>query len=304
MAILIDQPRWPAHGTHFAHLASDSSLAELHAFARAVGLHCRAFDHDHYDVPEAKVPELVAAGAAPTPARELAARLEAAGLRVRGAARAAHRTRVRPRLERAWLGLLPDHPELGGRLLQRWSEPHRHYHDLRHLAHILDSLAILAEGPPPVEVALAAWFHDAVYAGVAGEDERASADLARAELEAVGASSRLVSEVSRLVELTIAHDPDPADANGVALVDADLSILGQPAGRYQMYVRDVRLEHTDLDEIAFAVARSRVVEALLGAETLFRSDLAQRLWLGTARENLASELAHWDSIRTGQVHHW
>jgi predicted metal-dependent HD superfamily phosphohydrolase len=304
MAILIDQPRWPAHGTHFAHLASDSSLAELHAFARAAGLHCRAFDHDHYDVPEAKVSDLVAAGAVPTPARELAARLDAAGLRVRGSARAAHRTRVRPRLERAWLGLLPDHPDLGGRLLQRWSEPHRHYHDLRHLAHILDSLAILSEGQPPLEVALAAWFHDAVYAGAAGQDERASADLATTELDAVGASSALVSEVSRLVELTIDHDPDPADVNGVALVDADLSILGQPAGRYQMYVRDVRLEHPDLDELSFSVARSRIVEALLGTETLYRSDLAQRLWLDTARENLASELVHWDSVRTGRVRYW
>jgi len=304
MAILIDQPRWPAHGTHFAHLASDSSLAELHAFAEAAGLHCRAFDHDHYDVPQAKVDDLVAAGAIPTEARELVARLDRAGLRVRGPARAAHRTRVRPRLERAWQTLLPDHPELGGRLLQRWAEPHRHYHDLRHLAHILDSLAILAHGRPPVEVALAAWFHDAVYAGTPGADERASAALATTELEAIGASSALVSEVSRLVELTIEHDPDPTDTNGVALADADLAILGQPAGRYQMYVRDVRLEHPDLDEYSFSVARSRIVEALLGTETLYRSDLAQRLWLGTARENMASELAHWDSIRSGQAHYW
>jgi len=301
MAILIDQPRWPAHGTHFAHLASDTSLAELHAFAAAAGLHCRAFDHDHYDVPQAKVDELVAAGAVPTEARELVARLDAAGLRVRGAARAANRTRVRPRLERAWHSLMPDHPELGGRLLQRWSEPHRHYHDLRHLAHILESLAILTEGRPPLEVTLAAWFHDAVYAGVPGADERASAALAATELEAAGASSALVGEVSRLVEVTIDHDPERDDRNAVSLVDADLSILGQPAGRYQMYVRDVRLEHPDLEESAFAVARSRLVGALLGAETLFRSGLGERLWLGKARENLASELAHWDAIRTGQA---
>lgn len=295
MAILIDQPRWPAHGTHFAHLASDASLAELHAFAAANHLTCRAFDHDHYDVPAERVEALVAAGAVPTESRELAARLDAAGLRVRGAARAPNRTRVRPRLERAWRDLLPDHAELGGRLLQRWSEPHRHYHDVRHLAQMLDALATLSEGRPPLEVALAAWFHDAVYAGVPGEDERASAELAASELEPAGLESALVSEVFRLVELTADHDPDPADRNGVLLSDADLSILGQPLGRYQMYVRDVRLEHADLEESAFIVARMRIVEALLSKQALFRSDLGQRLWLGRARDNLTSELAHWQS---------
>lgn len=301
MAILVDQPRWPAHGTHFAHLASDTSLAELHAFARANGLHCRAFDHDHYDVPAERLDALIAAGAVPTGSRELAARLDAAGLRIRGAARAPHRTRVLPRLERAWQEVLPGHPELGERLLQRWSEPHRHYHDLRHLAQMLDALATLSEGRPPVEVALAAWFHDAVYAGVPGLDESASADLAVAELGPAGLPSGQVSEVSRLVELTVRHDPDPSDLAGVLLVDADLSILGQPAGRYQMYVRDVRLEHPDLDESAFSVARTRIVEALLSQQALFRSDLGRRLWLGKARDNLTGELAHWRASGTGQV---
>ncbi|WP_415857041.1 DUF4031 domain-containing protein, partial [Sinomonas sp. G460-2] len=52
MAILIDTPMWPAHGTVFAHLVSDTSLAELHAFAAAADVPERAFDEDHYDVPE------------------------------------------------------------------------------------------------------------------------------------------------------------------------------------------------------------------------------------------------------------
>ena len=42
MTVLVDPPLWPAHGRHFSHLVSDSSLAELHAFARAAGLPGRA----------------------------------------------------------------------------------------------------------------------------------------------------------------------------------------------------------------------------------------------------------------------
>jgi len=82
MAVLIDQPRWPAHGRLWSHLVSDTSLEELHAFAAAAGLPARSFDLDHYDVPEERYAELVAAGAEPVSIRGLVTRLQASGLRV------------------------------------------------------------------------------------------------------------------------------------------------------------------------------------------------------------------------------
>ena len=82
MAILIDQPSWPAHGTVWAHLVSDSNLDELHTFAAATGIPPRSFDLDHYDVPEARYSDLVAAGALPVSFREMIVRLRRSGLRV------------------------------------------------------------------------------------------------------------------------------------------------------------------------------------------------------------------------------
>jgi hypothetical protein len=82
MTILIDQPIWPAHGMMWAHIVSDSSLDELHAFAERAGIPRRAFDHDHYDVPEGKWLELVDMGAEPVGVRDLVERLQASGLRV------------------------------------------------------------------------------------------------------------------------------------------------------------------------------------------------------------------------------
>lgn len=82
MAVLIDQPRWPAHGRLWSHLVSDTSLEELHAFAAAAELPARSFDLDHYDVPEERYVELVAAGAEPVTIRGLVTRLQASGLRV------------------------------------------------------------------------------------------------------------------------------------------------------------------------------------------------------------------------------
>lgn len=82
MTVLIDQPIWPAHGMLWAHIVSDNSLDELHAFAAAAGIPRRAFDHDHYDVPERNWHELVAQGAEPVSVRQLVERLRDGGLRV------------------------------------------------------------------------------------------------------------------------------------------------------------------------------------------------------------------------------
>jgi hypothetical protein len=82
MTVLIDQPIWPAHDTLWAHIVSDSSLTELHAFAAAAGIPKRSFDLDHYDVPVRMWGELVAFGAEPVGLREFVERFQASGLRV------------------------------------------------------------------------------------------------------------------------------------------------------------------------------------------------------------------------------
>jgi len=83
MTVLLDRPMWPAHGTLWSHLVSDATLQELHDFAARAGVPRRSFDIDHYDVPQERYDELVAAGALPVTNRELVTRLAASGLRVR-----------------------------------------------------------------------------------------------------------------------------------------------------------------------------------------------------------------------------
>ncbi len=91
MAVLIDTPLWPKHGTVWAHLVSDRSIDELRTFADRVGLPPRGFDLDHYDVPVERYDEVVAAGAEPVSPRELVRRLAASGLRVTPRERRARR---------------------------------------------------------------------------------------------------------------------------------------------------------------------------------------------------------------------
>lgn len=81
--ILIDVPMWVNHGRRWGHVISDTSLDELHEFARRAGIPARGFDRDHYDFPEERLEDLVALGARLVSANELTRRLIASGLRVR-----------------------------------------------------------------------------------------------------------------------------------------------------------------------------------------------------------------------------
>ncbi len=290
--ILVDPPRWPAHGTLFSHLVSDTSLEELHAFADAAGLDSRAFDHDHYDVPQRLYAAVVAAGASEVSGAELVRRLVASGLRVRSPERTPRRPALAGVLERHWAELGIGHEALGTGLLRRWSEAHRHYHDVRHLAAVLDALDVLGEGRLPVR--LAAWFHDAVYAG-APDDEERSAVLAETLLDGVVAPDE-VREVARLVRLTRTHDPAAGDDAGAALCDADLAVLGLPAGRYDVYVRDVRADYAHVPDAAWRLGRTQVIDSLLALDPLYRTEAGRALWAGRARDNLARERRRWAGL--------
>jgi hypothetical protein len=84
VSVLIDPPNWPGpRELMWSHLVSDSSLEELHAFAARLGVPLRAFDRDHYDVPETVYARAVTLGAQEVTSRELVGRLIESGLRRR-----------------------------------------------------------------------------------------------------------------------------------------------------------------------------------------------------------------------------
>ncbi|KRE81046.1 DUF4031 domain-containing protein [Arthrobacter sp. Soil762] len=289
MAIYLDPPLWPAHGTHFSHLISDTSLAELHAFAAAAGIPDRAFDGDHYDVAERRFDDLVAAGAIPVEGRILVRKLIASGLRI--PARQRNKSLKIPLLNR-WETIMPGHDALFLDLLDRWSEEHRRYHGCTHLLAVLEALDLLADpADPPRTVLLAAWFHDAVYRGIAGQDEEESARLAEDRLADAGLPAAEVEEVARLVRLTSDHRPEPGDDDGALLCDADLSVLGGEPEPYARYVAAVREDYAHIGDADFAAGRAAVVRHLLELDPLFHSDRARELWLEAARRNLRGELA-------------
>ena len=90
MAILVDDAIWPWRGRLWAHLVSDTSIDELHAFAERLGIPRRAFQGDHYDVTDELRDCAIAEGARPVTSRDVVRALRAAGLRKHPTATAGH----------------------------------------------------------------------------------------------------------------------------------------------------------------------------------------------------------------------
>jgi predicted metal-dependent HD superfamily phosphohydrolase len=175
-------------------------------------------------------------------------------------------------------------------LVAAWSEPHRRYHGLAHLAAVLGLVGQLAGATDPDAVRLAAWYHDAVYDPTRQDNEQVSAQRARAGLRGLVPDGR-IAEVERLVLLTAGHDPEPGDANGEVLCDADLAVLAGPPDAYVAYASAVREEYGHLSDEDFTAGRIAVLESLLALPVLYRTPDAARQWTDTARANLAAELA-------------
>jgi predicted metal-dependent HD superfamily phosphohydrolase len=180
---------------------------------------------------------------------------------------------------------LPDHHDLREELLTAWDRSG--YHDLLHLTEVLDRLDLLAAAGAafdPTTVALAAWFHDAVYEG-ADDDEERSAQWAERALPTTYAG-----EVARLVRMTVHHRPGDDDAPGCALSDADLGILAAPRQRYDAYVDGVRADFAHVSDADFRAGRAAVLRDLAAKPWLFHTPQARELWETKARANLAREL--------------
>lgn len=190
-------------------------------------------------------------------------------------------------LAHRWQQLLPEHPDLGLRLLTRWSEPSRHYHGLEHLAECLDALDVLGASARAERLAL--WFHDAVHANQAGADERHSAALAEQELAEAGLATAERAEVSRLILLTIEHRATLDDHPGARICDADLAILAAPRSRYDQSVRQLRAERPELDDRGWQISRRRRVAELLARNPLYLTAAGRERWQESARVNLAAE---------------
>jgi len=166
----------------------------------------------------------------------------------------------------------------------RYAEPHRHYHTLAHIEHMLDLLPHADE-----TVQAAVWFHDAIYG--AGKDEEQSAVLARRALGELRFPPDVIEAVEALILATMTHDRADVPAGHGAFLDADLAILGSDEARYRAYVDGVRQEYSWVPEAQFRDARGAILRRFLARPFIYATEEFRKTFEQRARANIERELA-------------
>jgi predicted metal-dependent HD superfamily phosphohydrolase len=188
----------------------------------------------------------------------------------------------------AWHGLRVQAPDdaLLDALLARYGEPHRAYHTLQHLDECLEGLARdRGHAKRPAEIALALWFHDAIYDVQRHDNEERSADWAQQALGDAGADADAAQRVHALVMAT-RHQAQPEEADAQLLVDIDLSILGAPAPRFAEYEQQIRFEYAHVPPEVFEPRRRQILGSFLARDPLYLTPSIRARLEVQARVNL------------------
>ena len=171
-----------------------------------------------------------------------------------------------------------------------YSEPHRRYHNVRHIEDCLsefDRARQVAKDPTAVELAI--WFHDAIYDPLASDNEERSAELAKDWLAKANASEAVADAVGRLVLATQCHDASP-QTDAALLIDVDLSILGQSPDRFWEYEQQIREEYAWVPAAVFARKRAEVLQGFLARPRLYSTEVIHEKLEAQARINLRASI--------------
>jgi len=178
------------------------------------------------------------------------------------------------------------------RLFAAWSEPHRAYHSTRHLAECLAAVDHFASAFGDTRVvALALWFHDAVYDARATDNEERSAAWLLEFAHASGLPKHVGERAAALVRSTAHLSGSALSGEDAALVhDVDLSILGADPLRFFEYERAIREEYRHVGGFRFALGRGAFLDRLLASDAIFRTAVFRDTFEARARENIARAL--------------
>jgi predicted metal-dependent HD superfamily phosphohydrolase len=184
---------------------------------------------------------------------------------------------------------LVDAPEpLRRFVLTELASPRRHWHGLLHHALMLRTVAKAGHDELATRrLVLAVLFHDIVYDATRGDNEEASAAVARRWLDGAEADA-----VAAMILATKRHDL-ATDSVTRTLLEADLAILWTPSERlYALYADGIRREYAHVPDADYRNGRAAVLAKLRDQLTPFLSEeRAARL-----ASNLDGEIARLTTI--------
>ena len=172
------------------------------------------------------------------------------------------------------------------RLIQAYKEPQRVYHTLKHI----DGCFVMFEKVKhlvnnPEALALAIWFHDAIYELNAGNNEQRSADWFMTETDGLF-DEKLRQLVYAHIMATLHCSKEIQNHDRQLMVDIDLSSFGMPWPEFLRDSANVRRERTDISDAEFYAKQCGFQKELLERPRFFQSDYFFEHYEKQARRNL------------------
>jgi predicted metal-dependent HD superfamily phosphohydrolase len=191
----------------------------------------------------------------------------------------------------------------GRRLVLSWAHWPRAYHNTTHLLACLRHWQGVQDQQPsalnnPLAVALALWYHDAIYWPWSKYNEARSADWASRFILREGLPSTLAQTVHQHI-LDTRHTPGPLTGDAQWVVDIDLAILGQSDAVYRQFERNVRREHFFVRWPRYVAGRSAVLQGFLNRPRIYGTELFYEWYEAQARANLRYALS---ALSQGRLH--
>jgi predicted metal-dependent HD superfamily phosphohydrolase len=175
-------------------------------------------------------------------------------------------------------------------LVKKYSEPHRYYHSLQHLTEcmvLFEQAATLTEHPD--EIALALWFHDAIYDVHRNDNELKSAAWAKSELLNHAVTTEKAERIYQLI-LATRHSAAPATGAEQLLVDIDLAILGAKPDRFAEYELQIKAEYAWVPGWLYRRKRRAILKEFFDRNPIYSTDYFNALFEQKARDNLQRAL--------------
>lgn len=196
---------------------------------------------------------------------------------------------LKKRFARLWRrcvagGVTSDAGAIWEALGHHYSEPQRHYHDWRHLAHCLEQMDLAAaEVAHPDRVEMAIWFHDAINKGGRQDNEQRSAEYFR-NVAAGVFDIEFLDAVADMI-LATTHRASPIDLDQQFICDIDLASFGYPWERFMLDSDAVKAEFEGSEEEYYRGKKAFLLN-LLQRSKIFHTNFFNQRYEQQARQNI------------------
>lgn len=171
-----------------------------------------------------------------------------------------------------------------------YADQQRAYHRIEHIQQGLRELkrvrSVLIN---PSAVQMAWWYHDAVYNPRSHTNEADSVTLFENTFRGLSMPQVFIEKVRELILIT-RHDGLPKTLDEKAIVDIDLSILGQESEIFDQYEQQIRIEYIWVPLENYRTARIKILQGFLDRPNIYSLQYFYAKYERQARINLARSI--------------